>query len=51
MDKVLEMLKKYLPDDVYCCETPGVIHYFPNEQEMYEGGSADGIHLLMIVSY
>ena len=47
MDEILELFKKHVPEIAYEYLKPGVIHYFPNEQEMCQNSEVDAIHLLI----
>lgn len=46
MDDVLQLFEQ-LPTNAYTYLHPGVIHYFPWQQESLGSGEKDGIHLLM----
>lgn len=47
MDEVLRLFQQQLPEGAYEYERPGVIHYFPGQQEIYGSGGVDGIHMLI----
>lgn len=47
MDEVLRQFQQQLPARAYEYERPGVIHYFPDQQEMDKSGGEDGIHILI----